>query len=123
MIRAVQVDLASPIPPYEQIRSQLASLIATGALTAGMRLPTVRDLAADLGVAVGTVRRAYTELEGAGLVVSRRRTGTVVAQGTTGSTGSTQLHAAIAHVAALARAEHLPEATVLALMRAALRAR
>ncbi|MET3173650.1 UNVERIFIED_ORG: GntR family transcriptional regulator [Arthrobacter sp. UYCu721] len=80
MNAGISVDLRSATPPYEQIRSQISSLIATGTLTAGSRLPTVRSLAADLGIAAGTVGRAYKELEAAGLIESRRRNGTVVAQ-------------------------------------------
>lgn len=86
----LRVDLAAPTPVYEQIRSQLAALVAVGALGPGARLPASRDLARDLGVAVGTVQRAYRELEAAGVVHSRRRTGTVVADGAArpGSGGS-----------------------------------
>jgi DNA-binding transcriptional regulator YhcF (GntR family) len=83
----ISVDLHSAIPPYEQIRAQISALIATGTLQAGSRLPTVRSLAADLGIAVGTVARAYKELEAAGLIESRRRNGTVVAQLATGGPG------------------------------------
>lgn len=75
----LHVDLSAPTPVYEQIRTQVAGLVAVGALTPGARLPASRDLARDLGIAVGTVQRAYRELEADGLVVSRRRTGTVVA--------------------------------------------
>lgn len=74
----IEIDITSPVPPYEQIRAQVAGLVAAGLLRTGDRLPTVRTLAADLGVATGTVARAYRELEGAGLVTSRRRLGTVV---------------------------------------------
>lgn len=77
----LRVDLSAPTPVYEQIRTQVAGLVAVGALTAGARLPASRDLARDLGIAVGTVQRAYRELESDGLVVSRRRLGTVVAAG------------------------------------------
>lgn len=80
MSTSITVDLGGAVPPYEQIRRQVSSLIAIGELTTGQRLPTVRALAADLGVAVGTVTRAYRELEAAGLIESRRRLGTVVAQ-------------------------------------------
>ncbi|MBP2413269.1 DNA-binding transcriptional regulator YhcF (GntR family) [Arthrobacter stackebrandtii] len=73
------IDLETATPPYEQVQSQISSLIAVGALQPGTRLPTVRSLAADLGVAAGTVARAYKELEAAGLVVTNRRQGTVVA--------------------------------------------
>ena len=84
MTAGISVDLGSATPPYEQIRAQVASLIALGALAPGTRLPTVRSLAADLGIAAGTVARAYRELEQAGLIETRRRNGTVVA-GTLGA--------------------------------------
>jgi GntR family transcriptional regulator len=75
------VDPGSAVPPYEQIRSQIEAMVATGTLAPGDRLPSIRQLAHDLGIATGTVARAYGELEQEGLVVSRRRTGTVVADG------------------------------------------
>ena len=74
----LQVDPAAG-PPYEQIRAQVAGLIDDGTLGEGERLPTVRALAAELGVAVNTVARAYKELEADGLVVTAGRAGTVVA--------------------------------------------
>ena len=73
------LDPHSPAPPYEQVRSQLAAAIDSGALPSGRRLPTVRRLAGDLGLAVNTVARAYRELEQAGLVETRGRQGTFVA--------------------------------------------
>lgn len=73
------VDPGSAVPPYEQMRVQIEAMVATGTLAAGDRLPSIRQLAHDLGLAGGTVARAYSELEQAGLVVSRRRTGTIVA--------------------------------------------
>ena len=79
-MRSLSVDPRSAVPPFEQIRSQIAALIEAGTLRAGDRLPPVRQLAADLGIAVGTVNRAYRELEAEGLVLTRRRTGTHVAE-------------------------------------------
>lgn len=79
MTAGISVDLDSATPAYEQIRAQVSALIALRALEPGSRLPTVRRLAADLGIAAGTVARAYRELEQAGLIVTRRRNGTVVA--------------------------------------------
>jgi DNA-binding transcriptional regulator YhcF (GntR family) len=73
------LDPRSPAPPYEQVRSQVAAAITSGGLRPGSQLPTVRQLAADLGIAVNTVARAYRELELAGLVETRGRHGTVVA--------------------------------------------
>jgi DNA-binding transcriptional regulator YhcF (GntR family) len=74
----ITVDPGSPTPPYEQIRGQLATMIELGTLPAGTQLPTIRQLAADLGLAANTVARAYRELEIEGLVASRVRHGTVV---------------------------------------------
>ena len=76
---ALRVDLSSPVPVSEQIRSQVSALVAVGGLRPGDRLPASRDLARDLGIAVGTVQRAYRELEASGAVTSRRRVGPVVA--------------------------------------------
>lgn len=76
---AIHLDLASPIPPFEQVRQQIADLIAHGLLRSGDRLPPVRQLAGDLGLANGTVARAYQELEAATLIVTRRGGGTRVA--------------------------------------------
>jgi GntR family transcriptional regulator len=73
------VDGLDPTPPYEQLRRQLADLIGSGVLSAGDRLPPVRQLAVDLGLAAGTVARTYRELEQAGYVRSRRGGGTRVA--------------------------------------------
>ena len=78
MSAQITVDLDSALPPYEQIRTQISTLISLGELAAGAKLPTVRALATDLGVATGTVARAYKELEAEGLISSRRRAGTVV---------------------------------------------
>ena len=78
----IAIDPLSPTPPFEQVRSQLAAQITDNRLVAGTRLPTVRGLADDLGLATNTVARAYRELEAAGLVETHGRAGTVVsAQG------------------------------------------
>ncbi|MHA7262367.1 GntR family transcriptional regulator [Arthrobacter sp. TMN-37] len=77
----ISVDPAAPISPVEQIRSQLAAQIRTGQLPADSRLPPVRQLAADLRVAPGTVGKAYRELETAGLVRTARAAGTRVNPG------------------------------------------
>ena len=75
----IAVDADSHVPPYEQVRSQVVDLVESGALPPGHRLPTVRRLADDLGLAPNTVARAYRELEQAGVVVTRGRNGTFVA--------------------------------------------
>lgn len=67
-----------PTPPYAQIHAQVATMVRSGVLAPGTRLPTIRHLANDLGVAAGTVARAYRELEADGLVATRGRHGTSV---------------------------------------------
>ena len=74
----IHIDAEDPTPPYEQLRRQLTGLITSGALSPDTRLPAVRQLASDLGLAAGTVARSYSELEKAGLVMSRRGAGTRV---------------------------------------------
>ncbi|GAA4729912.1 GntR family transcriptional regulator [Modestobacter marinus] len=117
----IAVDVTSPTPPFEQIRSQIARHVDSGLLTEGARLPTIRALAADLGVAPGTVARAYTELEAAGLVASRRRTGTVVTGGRAArEPAETRVQEAAGHLAREAREAGMETETVLAIVRSAL---
>ncbi|MEW9529567.1 GntR family transcriptional regulator [Microbispora sp. NPDC049125] len=74
----VEIDPGSSTPPYEQLRTQIAALIRSGDLAVGARLPSIRQLARDLGLASGTVARAYRELEAAGYLRGRAGQGTVV---------------------------------------------
>jgi len=72
------ISLASPTPINDQIVAGLRGLIAAGRLAEGDELPPVRQLAADLGINLNTVARAYRELTDAGLFASVRGRGTVV---------------------------------------------
>ena len=72
------VDATSAVPPYEQVRAHVAGLVAHGGLPTGTRLPTVRQLATDLGIAAGTVARAYRELEADGVIETGGRRGSFV---------------------------------------------
>lgn len=76
----VQVDPRAAKPLFDQLRTQIIAGVRDGALAAGTRLPTVRELAGQLGLAVNTVARAYRELEAAGIVETRGRFGTFVAR-------------------------------------------
>ncbi len=118
MSTQISIDMSSAIPPFEQVRSQLAALISAGILTPGTRLPTVRDLAADLGIAVGTVTRAYRELETLGLVTSRRRIGTVVAEGAPELVEP--LKSAVDRLIEAADATNTPDEDVIAIVQGAL---
>lgn len=72
------IDQTDDAPPFEQAKQQLIDQIVSRRLPPGTKLPTVRALAADLGLAVNTVARTYRELEAEGYVETRGRAGTVV---------------------------------------------
>ncbi|SDY95645.1 transcriptional regulator, GntR family [Micromonospora pattaloongensis] len=115
---ALRIDPGSAVAPYEQIRTQIAALAAAGHLAAGARLPTVRQLADELGLAVNTVARAYRELEQAGLVQTRGRHGTFVTHRAAGVPAEAE--ALAAQYAARIRELGIDPARALALARAAL---
>jgi DNA-binding transcriptional regulator YhcF (GntR family) len=72
------VNPRSTVPPFEQLRVQILDQVTRGELAPQTRLPTVRQLAGDLGVAANTVARTYRELERAGIIETRGRHGTFV---------------------------------------------
>lgn len=76
----IVVDTDSGLAPWRQVRDQITRLIGSAALAPGFQLPPIRQLARDLGLASGTVARAYRELETAGWVCTARGKGTVVAE-------------------------------------------
>lgn len=115
----IVVDLTASDPPFEQVRAQLAALITSGRLRPGDRLPTVRALAGELGLAVNTVAKAYKQLEAEGLVQTGRRAGTTVATG--GHQSDVAVRSAATAFAAQARGAGLDDAAVLDLVREALR--
>jgi DNA-binding transcriptional regulator YhcF (GntR family) len=76
----VRIDARAAGPLFDQLRTQVIDGVRDGRLSPGTRLPTVRELAGQLGLAVNTVARAYRELESAGIVETRGRFGTFVAR-------------------------------------------
>ena len=68
----VSIDSRDRTPIYTQLDRALRAAIATGRLTAGAQLPTVRQLAVDLRVNANTVARVYADLERAGVIETRR---------------------------------------------------
>lgn len=78
----IRLDPASTTPPFAQVRVQIIAMIESGELPTGTRLPPVRTLATDLGLAANTVARVYKELEEARFVETRGRAGTFVSAGT-----------------------------------------
>lgn len=78
----LSVDPSRDVAPFQQIADQLREFIECGNLRPGDALPTVRQLASDLGVAPNTVARAYTDLQDVGWLTSDGRRGTRVARPT-----------------------------------------
>ncbi len=72
------LDLRSGVPVYRQLIDQVRGGVASGSLSAGGQLPTVRQLAVDLAINPNTVMRAYRELELGGLLETHQGTGTFI---------------------------------------------
>ncbi|MEO5851361.1 MAG: GntR family transcriptional regulator [Nocardioides sp.] len=108
----IVIDPSLPDPPYDQVKTQIAAQVASGSLSPGDKLPTVRRLAADLGIAPNTVARAYRELEQAGVIDTRGRSGTFVS----GNQVQRAAREAAASYAAKIRALGLGRAEALALV-------
>jgi GntR family transcriptional regulator len=75
-----ELNLHSGVPVYRQLIDQVRSGVASGSLTAGDQLPTVRQLAVDLAINPNTVLKAYRELELGGLLETHQGTGTFISQ-------------------------------------------
>ncbi len=76
----IRLSDASGVPFYRQIVDQMADMVRAGTLQPGSRLLSVRELALQLAVSLITIRRAYADLEAAGLIVRRQGQGTFVAE-------------------------------------------
>ena len=76
----LRVDSGSTAPLFDQLRTSVIDAVRDGRLAPGSRLPTVRELAVEMGLAPNTVARAYRELETAGIIETRGRQGTFVAR-------------------------------------------
>ncbi|MER7015721.1 GntR family transcriptional regulator [Saccharopolyspora sp. NPDC000359] len=116
----ISVDADSGVPPFEQVRSSIAEQVRSGELPVGTKLPTVRALAADLGIAVNTAAKAYRELEQAGLLETRGRAGTFVSDA--GNQAAARAAEAAATYAQITRALGIPTEEALAIVQAALKA-
>jgi DNA-binding transcriptional regulator YhcF (GntR family) len=97
----ITVDEHSPVAPYEQVREQVREQVALGKLAPGTKLPTVRGLAEDLGLAANTVARAYRELEALGVIETRGRAGSVVSGDGVAQAARQAAHAFVERVKAL----------------------
>lgn len=75
----IRIDQTSEEPLYRQIRAQIIESIATGAISPGDMLPSVRSLAQDLGINLHTVNKAYAVLRDEGYLIMKGRKGASVA--------------------------------------------
>src|ERR1700751_1471798 len=85
-----ELNSNSGVPIYRQIQDQIRYGIASGLLTAGEQLPTVRSLAVELSVNPNTVIKAYTELEREGILTTGKGTGKFVSAEPTGGLANEQ---------------------------------
>ncbi len=114
----LSIDPAAAAAPYEQLRVAVVEAVRAGRLAPGSKLPTVRGLADELGLAVNTVAKAYKALEADGVIDGRGRNGTFVAEH--GDPAERALQAAAAEYAALARRLGAEASDALLIVRAAL---
>ncbi|MGP4045698.1 GntR family transcriptional regulator [Streptomyces sp. 2A115] len=120
MTLKIDIDDGAGVAPYEQVRAQISEQAHAGALPVGYRLPTVRGLADELGLAANTVAKAYRALESDGVIETRGRNGTFVAAA--GDAASREAAAAAQAYAERVRRLGLPERAALDAARDALRA-
>jgi len=74
----IQIEPQSDVPIYEQVTRQIIEGIARGEMKPGDTLPSVRNLAADLGVNMHTVNKSYHELEEKGIITIRAKSGAII---------------------------------------------
>ena len=113
------IGTSASTPPFEQLRVQVRDAVAAGELVAGAKLPTVRALAEELGLAANTVARAYRELETDGIIETRGRAGSFIAP--QGDAATQQAQTAAREFVDRARRLGLDDASALELVRAAQR--
>jgi len=90
-----RIDHGSSVPPFEQLKRQVVDGATSGALAHGARLPTVRGLADELGLAANTVAKAYRELEAEGVIETRGRAGSFIAWSADGAESELERLAAV----------------------------
>ena len=79
-IAVVLIDKQSRVPAYEQIRNQLLTLILIGSFAPHSQLPSIRSIAADAGVNINTVKKAFSDLESYGAIYTVPGKGSFVSE-------------------------------------------
>ncbi|SDP11010.1 DNA-binding transcriptional regulator YhcF, GntR family [Arthrobacter sp. ok909] len=116
----LNVDLASEVPIYQQLRDRIVEAIAGGVLTVGSSLPATRTLAADFGINFHTVNKAYDLLRQQGVIRLNRKSGAVVTSTAADPPFSAEWTARARTLLAEAVARGLPPDEVLEICRSVL---
>jgi GntR family transcriptional regulator len=117
---ALHLDARSEIPIYVQLKNQLRYMIQNKQLEPNIQLPTMRQLAIDLGIDANTVARVYRELETEGLIMRHQGRGTFISPHTPPPSGDTRLHdahAALEGVIRMIQGMSLPRQEIIKLLR------
>ncbi|NLU82650.1 GntR family transcriptional regulator [Rhodococcus sp. HNM0569] len=114
----IDIDPSSSVAPYDQLKLHILGEVRSGRLIAGTKIPTVRALAAEIGLAPNTVAKAYRELGESGVIETRGKRGTFIADGGDPTRTRAQRQATdyVAHLRSLG----LPDDDILGFVRAAL---
>lgn len=117
----IAIDPESRIPIYQQITDEIRTLIARGTLREGTPLPTVRQLAADLGVNLNTIATAYRVLQGEGLISIRHGAGAAVTSRRATESNHEDLRKSLRSTLAQLILAGLPRTEIISLVAAELR--
>lgn len=85
----ITVDKQSRVPVYEQIKNQLLTFIRLGVIPINSQLPSIRSVSSDTGVNINTVKKAFAELEMAGVIYTVPGTGSFVSENALNNTAVT----------------------------------
>lgn len=116
------IDESDPRPIYRQVADEIRRLIAGGVLAEGEALPSVRQVAVDLGVNLNTIAGAYRELQAEGLLTIRHGSGAVVASRTTSTRDDGELRKPLQSALTALVLAGVPRAEIVNLVRRELRA-
>ncbi|EOM77595.1 GntR family transcriptional regulator [Rhodococcus rhodnii] len=114
----IAIDPNSTVPPFDQLRLQIIAHVRSGDLIAGTKIPTVRALAAEIGLAPNTVAKAYRELSESGVIETKGKRGTFIASA--GDTTATRAQQRATEYVGGLRALGIPDDAILGYVRAAL---
>ena len=117
----ILIDESDARPIYRQVADEIRRLIAAGALAEGEALPSVRQVAVDLGVNLNTVAGAYRELQAEGLVTIRHGSGAVVASRKTNAKDACELRKPLQSALTALVLAGVPRGEIVSLVRRELR--